>query len=177
VNQTFRDFLTRPEQERRDVFDAAADNLDTVSSYVEKDFWVCLVLDILYNGLPSGHPRLLFKGGTSLSKVYGLISRFSEDVDFTVFREDLGFGQTIEPISRKQQEEQSEAIKTAAGDYISHKLKVDLEAIAASFSTDCSILLDLEDLTQSTLLFQYPSLFSEDGYVQQSLFLVLALEG
>lgn len=35
--------------------------------YVEKDFWVCLVLDMLYNGLPAGHPKLLFKGGTSLS--------------------------------------------------------------------------------------------------------------
>jgi hypothetical protein len=37
-----------------------------------EDFWVCLVLDILYNGLPAGHPRLLFKGGTSLSKVHQL---------------------------------------------------------------------------------------------------------
>jgi predicted nucleotidyltransferase component of viral defense system len=102
VNQSFRDFLALPEQERRDIFDATADELDTVSSYVEKDFWVCLVLDILYNGLPSGHPRILFKGGTSLSKAYGLISRFSEDVDLTIFLEDLGFSKDTEQLSRKQ---------------------------------------------------------------------------
>ena len=66
-------FLTLPEQDRRDVFEAAASRLDTLPGYVEKDFWVCLVLDALYNRLPDGHPRLLFKGGTSLSKAFGLI--------------------------------------------------------------------------------------------------------
>ena len=42
------------------------------------------------DGRDAGEPRLLFKGGTSLSKAYGLISRFSEDIDITVFREDIG---------------------------------------------------------------------------------------
>ena len=50
---------------------------------VEKDFWVCWVLDVLFNGMGEGHPRLLFKGGTSLSKAYQVIRRFSEDVDLT----------------------------------------------------------------------------------------------
>lgn len=40
--------------------------------------------------IEAGVPRLLFKGGTSLSKAFGLISRFSEDIDITVFRDDLG---------------------------------------------------------------------------------------
>ena len=43
---------------------------------MEKDFWVCLVLDLLFNRLPEGHPHLLFKGGTSLSKAFGLIRGF-----------------------------------------------------------------------------------------------------
>lgn len=166
MNQAFRDFLALPEQERRDIFDATSDALDTVSSYVEKDFWVCLVLDILYNGLPSEHPRILFKGGTSLSKVHGLISRFSEDVDLTIFLEDLGFTKDIEQISRKQQAKQSDLIRTAASNYICNNLKVDLATIATSFSTECSISIDSEDSDQSTLLFQYPSLFAEDGYIQ-----------
>ena len=84
-------FLTLPEQDRRDVFEAAASRLDTLPGYVEKDFWVCLVLDALYNRLPDGHPRLIFKGGTSLSKAFGLIKRFSEDIDLVVYRDDLGF--------------------------------------------------------------------------------------
>ena len=68
----FSSLLSLPEQDRRDVFAAAAARLDTVPSYVEKDFWVCLVLDMLFNRLADGHPKLLFKGGTSLSKAFGL---------------------------------------------------------------------------------------------------------
>ena len=89
--KAFESFLTLPEQDKRDVFEAAASRLDTLPSYVEKDFWVCFVLDVFYNRLPVGHPRLLFKGGTSLSKAFGLIRRFSEDIDLVVFRDDLGF--------------------------------------------------------------------------------------
>lgn len=79
MNGAFAEFLTFSEQDRRDIFEANASRLDTLPSYVEKDLWVCIVLDAIFNGLPDGHPRLLFKGGTSLSKVFGLINRFSED--------------------------------------------------------------------------------------------------
>ena len=82
MNGDYQSFLSLPEQhDRRDVFDAAEGRLDTLPSYVEKDFGGCLVLDTLYNKLPNGHPNLLFKGGTSLSKAFGLINRFSEDID------------------------------------------------------------------------------------------------
>ena len=68
-------------------------------------FWVAWKLDVLFNGLPAGHPRFLVKGGTSLSKAYGLISRFSEDIDITVFREDIGQAASVpelEGLSRKK---------------------------------------------------------------------------
>jgi predicted nucleotidyltransferase component of viral defense system len=44
--------------------------MGTAVQNVEKDFWVCWTLDALFNGLPAGGPRLLFKGGTSLSKAF-----------------------------------------------------------------------------------------------------------
>jgi hypothetical protein len=44
---------------------------------------VCWTLDALFNGLQAGGPRLPFKGGTSLSKAYGFIARFSENIDIT----------------------------------------------------------------------------------------------
>lgn len=81
--------ITAPREDRRELFLAAAQRLGTPISNVEKDFWVCWTLDVLYHGLPAGGPRLLFKGGTSLSKAYGLVRRFSEDIDITVFRDDL----------------------------------------------------------------------------------------
>jgi len=67
----------------------------TYTSYpahvVEKDFWGTYLLDTLFNRLSHNH-RLMFKGGTSLSKCYNLIKRFSEDIDLSLNMEDLGFG-------------------------------------------------------------------------------------
>ena len=51
---------------------------------MSRDFWVCWTLNVLYHELPAGSPRLLFKGGTSLSKAHNLIRRFSEDIDIRI---------------------------------------------------------------------------------------------
>jgi len=95
--------------------------MGTPAQNIEKDFWVCWTLDALFNGLPEGHPRLLFKGGTSLSKAYSLISRFSEDIDVTVFRDDIGHAASVEELealSRKKRQAKLDAIKAACRDYI-----------------------------------------------------------
>ena len=86
MNPEYIRFLAFSEKDRLDLFLGTATRLGTSVQNVEKDFWVCWTLDALFNGLPTGGPRLLFKGGTSLSKGHGLISRFSEDIDITVFR-------------------------------------------------------------------------------------------
>jgi len=52
----------------------------------------------LINGAAAADPRLLFKGGTSLSRSFGLISRFSEDIDITIFRDDFGQGAGVEEL-------------------------------------------------------------------------------
>lgn len=114
MNTEFIRILSSKQHERRDLFFATANRLGTTLQNVEKDFWVCLVLDVLFNGRDSNEPRLLFKGGTSLSKAYSLISRFSEDLDITVFREDIGQHIDIEnmiSLSGKQQRIRLNAIK------------------------------------------------------------------
>jgi len=172
INQEFKRFLELPEQERKDVFEAEAEELDTLPSYIEKDFWVCLVLDILYNGLNADHPRLLFKGGTSLSKAYKLIQRFSEDVDFTVFRQDIGFDESKDPaasgISGKERDRRSISLMEDSSQYICNKLRNDLEAMALTMALGCSVIRDTEDKDESTLLFHYPSLFADGSpaYIQ-----------
>jgi predicted nucleotidyltransferase component of viral defense system len=85
----YREVLAASAPDRLDLFLTAANRLGTPVGNVEKDFWVCWKLDTLYHRLPQNSPRLLFKGGTSLSKAYHLIQRFSEDIDITIFREDL----------------------------------------------------------------------------------------
>lgn len=84
------------------------------------------VLDILFNGRATDEPGLLFKGGTSLSKAYGLISRFSKDIDITVFREDLGLHLEIadlEGLSGKQQRRRLESLNLACKSYVRGPLK------------------------------------------------------
>ena len=64
--------------ERAAVFEAVAVARKLAPVIIEKDFWVCWTLERLF-ALPEIGPNLLFKSGTSLSKVYGVIERFSED--------------------------------------------------------------------------------------------------
>jgi hypothetical protein len=61
---------------------------------VEKDFWVCYLLRELF-ALDCVKDHLIFKGGTSLSKAYGLIERFSEDIDLSIHA--AAFGMDITP--------------------------------------------------------------------------------
>ncbi|HTM82263.1 nucleotidyl transferase AbiEii/AbiGii toxin family protein [Asticcacaulis sp.] len=98
MNAAFDEILRADGDARAGLFAEAAQRLGTAPQNIEKDFWVCWTLDALFNGLADGGPRLLFKGGTSLSKGFGLISRFSEDIDVTVFREDLGNNTTADDL-------------------------------------------------------------------------------
>lgn len=57
MSESFPRFLALPDREQKDVFAATAARLGTLPSHVEKDFWVCLVLNALYNRMPKGHAR------------------------------------------------------------------------------------------------------------------------
>ncbi len=76
-------FATLPPADRAARIEEAADRLDLPAVVVEKDFWVCWILGRIFAN-PELAPHLTFKGGTSLSKVFGAIQRFSEDVDLSV---------------------------------------------------------------------------------------------
>ena len=121
MNANFNQVIAASEEERRDLFLATAGRVGTAVQNIEKDFWVCWTLDVLFNGLDGSQPRLLFKGGTSLSKSFGLIDRFSEDIDITVFREDLGHSASIEDLealSGRKRRQRLDGIMTACQNYI-----------------------------------------------------------
>ena len=124
MNPAFDEVLGADAETRAGLFGTTAQRLGTTPQNAEKDFWVCWTLDALFNGRDNG-PRLLFKGGTSLSKGFGLIQRFSEDVDVTVFRADLGQAYSIEQLadmSGKKREAALDAIKAACEDHINGAL-------------------------------------------------------
>lgn len=72
--------------ERIELFTEAGVELGLPAFYVEKDFWVCWVLEVLFLSEQIG-PHLSFRGGTSLSKGWSLIDRFSEDIDLSIARD------------------------------------------------------------------------------------------
>ena len=78
--------LRLPADERGQVFAEAGAMLGLPAFYVEKDFWVCWALEVLFKNERIGE-HLTFRGGTSLSKGWGLIDRFSEDIDLGISRQ------------------------------------------------------------------------------------------
>ncbi len=80
-------FLRLPTEERRLYIEQAATRRNLSSVIMEKDFWVCWLLDVLFKS--EFADSLVFKGGTSLSKVFGAIERFSEDIDLSLSPEFL----------------------------------------------------------------------------------------
>ncbi len=142
MNDAFQRVIAAGDDERRDVFLATARRLGTAVQNVEKDFWVCWTLDVLFNGLGDHHPRLLFKGGTSLSKSFGLINRFSEDIDITVFRNDLGEPASIEDLealSGKKRRARLDAIKAACQVFISGPLLHDFTEVMTDVMTSAGV--------------------------------------
>jgi predicted nucleotidyltransferase component of viral defense system len=85
-------FIALPEQSRRNAFTEAATRKALPAVAVEKDWWITAVLHALFL-LPYAE-HLSFKGGTSLSKCYNLIERFSEDIDIAINREKPNFTKT-----------------------------------------------------------------------------------
>ena len=87
-------FIDLSKEDRTDVLDRVSTELNIRQrEVIEKDWWVTAVLRTMYS-LPYAQ-HLSFKGGTSLSKCWHLVDRFSEDIDITIDREYLGFSGTL----------------------------------------------------------------------------------
>ena len=176
MSEAYESFLSLPVRKKRDAFEKAARRLDMLPGYVEKDFWICLVLDVLYNRLPGRHPRLLFKGGTSLSKVFGLIERFSEDIDLVVYRDGLGFEGERDPtvasnLSNKKRRALFEELRESCSGYIRGGLQTALKRRIDEIVKGCHVVPDEGDVDQQTLFVEYPTLFpsDDDDYVMPHL--------
>jgi hypothetical protein len=162
-------------EHRRNAFVQAAAARRMSPEIVEKDFWVCWTLKELFRLTTIGE-HLIFKGGTSLSKVFKVIERFSEDIDVSIDRGFLGFGGANEPeagASNKEKQRRIEALKTACQQKISGELLRALEAairLKVSGDETWSLRPDATDPDQQTLLFDYPSALSvPTGYVRQTV--------
>ena len=133
---------------------------------IEKDAWVTLVLRIIFNSKISEH--LIFKGGTSLSKAYKLIQRFSEDVDLAISREFLGFGGEltkgqIRKLRRKSHKFVSnEMLRIIIDEFEKEKIDEQLYKVGVKNKT-------ISDQDPEIIEINYQSVFEELPYVKQKV--------
>jgi hypothetical protein len=148
-------------KDRHDLFNEASARRGLEAAVIEKDFWVCWTLKRLF-ALPQG-AHIVFKGGTSLSKVFAAIARFSEDIDLSFDRRALGFEGDRDPAnapSRKQAQQRIEELVASVQKQIATVL---LPGLAGAITqelgehgTNWALTIDAAD--PQTLNFEYPSL-------------------
>ena len=150
-------FLELPADERRLYIEQAAVRRNTSPVVLEKDFWVCWLLGVLFESEFAG--SLVFKGGTSLSKVFGVIERFSEDIDLSLSPVFLNLPEA--GTSRNQANKWMTRAEVACGAAVRDRIGQAMEATVAGvlgtperarfeFQTD-------SHTNSPVLLFHYPS--------------------
>lgn len=155
-------FFNLPMEERKLLITKTADRLDVSDLVIEKDLWVCWVLEQLFS-LPV---HMAFKGGTSLSKAFGLIKRFSEDCDITLDYRHFMPELVLEGMSRSQLKKVSEQLKKQLQKYVSETVLPWLQdRIAITFPGQQFKLSLSEDGEQ--LRFYYTSIVCQSpGYLR-----------
>src|SRR3990167_10168824 len=95
-----KELLSASRTERAQLFQEATDSSPNIRKpiIIEKDFWVCWTLNQIFSSAALS-PHITFKGGTSLSKCYNIIDRFSEDIDLTLAKQYIGITVDNDPIS------------------------------------------------------------------------------
>ena len=152
-------FAQGPATKRVEAFRETAAQLGMSETIVEKDFWVVWSLSRLFT-LPSFGDHLIFKGGTSLSKAYDIISRFSEDIDISLDRTQLGFADETDPehpdLSSNKRKTLLAELQEAAETTVAGRLLAELRnGLSEGLGADCTLDIDPDDA--QTLLFQYPT--------------------
>lgn len=153
-----------PAKDRNELFSVTAEQrgMGTVA-VVEKDFWVCWTLKRLFEHRELSK-QLIFKGGTSLSKVYGLVDRFSEDIDLILdWRIVSGEQDPLEKRSNTKQQK----LNAKAREHISQKM---LPLLEEALGSHCELEVKADEKDQGHIVrIEYPKTADTGGllpYIQ-----------
>lgn len=162
-------FLLLPVADRREALSVAADRSGRPAHLLEKDVWVVWALATLYGSALGEH--LVFKGGTSLSKAYGVIRRFSEDVDLTydirAIAPDLvdGNGEAL-PKTRSEEKRWSSEVRKRLPEWVAGAAQPVIADALASQALIATIRVENEKL-----FIDYEATAAGSGYVAPSVML------
>jgi hypothetical protein len=159
-------FLQMPDSDRKDIYQEVANKRGLPPQAIEKDVWVTLMLRAVFSSEHAKH--LVFKGGTSLSKGYGLINRFSEDVDLAVSRSLLGFGGNLSKGEIRK-------LRRACHSYVANEFSDLLRGQLTRFGVSSSVYdfavenTDVSDQDPETLQVNFHSLFDSNPYLPSNI--------
>lgn len=170
-------------EDREAIFNQTAVTKGISPEIVEKDFWVCWTLHQIFQF--RDFPQLIFKGGTSLSKAFGIIQRFSEDIDLVINRHQLGFNDENDPAnqqSTKLRDRAIERLKGSCRDVIARDFVPKVEERIRSIIGDHGWTLEIDPNAPDgdTVDFKYPAGISgalTTGYVRRAVRLELGCRG
>ena len=155
------------ENDRKALFHNTAAKMGMTDAIIEKDFWVCYMLDYLFHRC-AWKDNIAFKGGTSLSKAYGLIERFSEDIDLILDWRVLGY-EINEPWEERTVSKQDSFNKEANKRAEIFLCDTFLPSISADLATDIGdsvkCFIDPEDA--QTVKIAYPNSFADMSILQE----------
>lgn len=160
-------FIDIPEESQRQAINTIALNSGLPPSSIEKDWWVTQVLKALHSLPYSEH--IAFKGGTSLSKCWNLIKRFSEDIDIAISREYLGFSGEL---SKTQI---SDKLRRAACTFVREKMQFDVKEALTNqgirdnaFSADV-VITPITTTDPEVITITYQSLYDASPYIKNTV--------
>lgn len=160
-----KNIVMLPRDEKEILFRNSAEKCGMSAGIIEKDFWVCWTLDYLFHGCPWLR-QLAFKGGTSLSKCYGLIERFSEDIDLILDWRLLGYG-ADEPWKERSKTKQDKFNKDADSKTAAFLKTVFMPRLQTDFSARLfePFSLYIHEDEPQTVCFAYPKIFDDEALV------------
>lgn len=160
-----------PPTDRAALFSETGAARGVADTIIEKDFWICWTLKRLFALQGDEFATLVFKGGTSLSKAYGAIRRFSEDIDLSFDRADLGYTGERDPeregLSKKKAGRLIENLVADVEHHIAEKLLPALQRaitdqLGEPKNGEWSLVIDSHDA--QTVNFQYPAALEVTHY-------------
>ena len=146
-------------EEKKDLFQAVSGSMGLRPEIIEKDFWVCFMLDHLFHECKY-KDAFVFKGGTSLSKAYHVIERFSEDIDIILdWRKVAPEGDTPwSERSKTKQDQYNKMVNERAAEFYALELAPSLnKEMAEYFGKGQWIAIDKDD--EMVINFFYPQMF------------------
>ena len=159
-----------PEQTKINAYTQVSEETGMAAYAIEKDWWVIRILSALFELEVGKH--LIFKGGTALSKAWGLIERFSEDIDLALDRIYLGFSDDLTRTQIKK-------LRKITGEYISEdfspKLETKLKENGLTGITLNYVRQEASDADPIKVEIHYPNVIEYSGYVQPRVLLEISI--